>query len=522
LFSCGFLSTSLITPAVSAERISFTYGVFGEFYISITDLETFAKEGKITPSLAYYADRFSKQDLARLRDLLNRSFKINQVTASIFLNLPIGRQVTKEIGLIIDSPAKVSQPALRASLILAAAKPEGLTILNVLRLYSTKTLRLNTSRIAEGVNEATKLLAQTEKIFQALAQEAKTQKARRTIDVDNLANLSGFGGRKWRRKHLNIKSDNRVIDGVVYLPISSKKPAPLVVIAPGLNTNWQNFSYIAKHLASHGFGVAAVNFPATNARRLKAVLNGTDTPPEDNEWVEQPKVITQLLDEIEDRSRRDRSWQKLDLRRVGIMGQSLGGYTAMAIAGAEVDWQNLQQECQKQDSSDKINFNPALLWQCLGAKTSIADSNLQDERIVAAIAINPVTNPIFSEAGMSQLDLPLMMITGNVDLFAPALDGQLKPFTWLPNSNKYLVLIENSTHFSFIGGISEIQSAQIESHFPLSSSYLKVLSVAFFKAHLAQQVEFKPYLTEFYMEKISEPILPMNLLRLLNTRQLKD
>ena len=58
--------------------------MFGEFYISIADLETFAKEGKITPSLAYYADRFSQQDLARLRDLLNRSFEINQVTAQHF------------------------------------------------------------------------------------------------------------------------------------------------------------------------------------------------------------------------------------------------------------------------------------------------------------------------------------------------------------------------------------------------------------------------------------------------------
>lgn len=506
--------------------------MFGEFYISIADLETFAKEGKITPSLAYYADRFSQQDLARLRDLLNRSFEINQVTASIFLNLPIGKQVTKEIGLIINSPAKVSQPALRASLILAAAEPGGLTILNVLRLYSTKTLRLNTSRIAEGVNEATKLLAETEKVFQALAKEAEVQIERDTIDVGDLADLSDFGGRRWRKKYLTITSSDkslqdtasqRPIDGVVYLPRSTKKPAPLIVIAPGLNTNWQNFTYIAEHLASYGFGVAAVNFPATNARRLKAVLNGLDTPPAENEWVEQPKVITQLLDEIEGRAKSDRSWQGIDLQRVGVMGQSLGGYTAMAIAGAKTDWPHLQQECRKQENSDAINFNPALLWQCLGAKTSIPDPNLQDERIVAAIAINPVTSPILSQQGINQLDSPLMMITGNVDLFAPALEGQLKPFTWLPRNNKYLVLIQNSTHFSFIGENSEIELPQmLESNFALSSSYLKVLSVAFFKTYLAEQPEFKPYLTESYLKILSQQPLPINLLRSLDSDQLKN
>ena len=125
LLSCSFLATVWILPAASADRIAFSYGVFGEFYVSISDLETFAESGKITPSFAYYADRVSKENLAKLRDLLNRSFEINPLTASIFLNLPVGQQLTREISLIINAPAKVSQPALRAAVILAASKPEG-------------------------------------------------------------------------------------------------------------------------------------------------------------------------------------------------------------------------------------------------------------------------------------------------------------------------------------------------------------------------------------------------------------
>ena len=528
LFSFSWLTTVWVVPAVSADRISFTYGVFGEFYISIADLETFAKTGKITPSLAYYADRFSPEDLAKLRDLLNRSFDINVVTVNTFLNSSLGRELTRQIGLIIDSPAKVSHPAIRASLILAATEPEGLTILNVLRLYSTKTLRLNTERIFEAVNEATKLLADTERVFQVLEREAARVKTD-IIDVDTTANLETLGTKKWRIEAVTFNSNisKHQINGVVYLPVTTDKPVPVVIIAPGLNTNWQNFTYVAEHLASYGFAVAAVNFPGTNARRVNKILNGLDTLPPDNQWVKQPKIVTQLLDEIERKSRSDSQWRgKFNLQKVGIIGQSLGGYTAMAIAGAKVDWQHLQNECRKLKSSEQINFNPALFWQCQAPNTLLPTLNLKDERIVAAIAINPVTNPIFSKSGMSKLESPVMMVAGDRDFFAPAMDEQLKPFTWLPKNDKYLVMVRNTTHFSFIDeeNSDEIklptQTGELNS--TLARSYLKTLSVAFFQTHLAKRNEFSFYLTESYLKSISKQPLPINLLRSLDSDRLQE
>ena len=533
LLSCSWLTSVLVLPATSAERISFTYGAFGEFYISIDDLETFARTGKITSSFAYYADRFSPQDLVKLRDLLNRSFDVSVVTTSIFLNLPIGKQLTKEIGSIIDSPLKVSQPALRASLILAAAEPDGLTILNVLRLYSTKTLRLNSRQIFKAVDEATKLLTQTERVFQALEQEAKSQ-----IEIVNSARLKALKDlsqpekHQWRKEYISIdlkrgKAAPRKIEGVVYLPLSKDRPVPLVAIAPGLNTDWHNFTYIAKHLASHGFGVAALNFPSTNAKRINAVLNGLDTPPSDNEWVEQPKVVTQLLDEIERKSKNDPAWQgKLDLQRVGIIGQSLGGYTAMAIAGAKVDWQHLRQKCQESNSLEQIDLNPSLLWQCQSSYAVAPNTNLQDKRVVAAIAINPVTTPIFSNSGINKLESPLMIVTGEKDRFAPALDEQIKPFTELLGIEKYLILIEDSTHFSFIGAGSsqdiELSPEIIGFDPAIARSYLKTLSVAFFQTHLAQQNQFRFYLTESYLKTISKQPLSINLLRFLTKERLEE
>ena len=83
-----------------------------------------------------------------------------------------------------------------------------------------------------------------------------------------------------------------------------------------------------------------------------------------------------------------------------------------------------------------------------------------------------------------------MIVAGDKDLFAPALDEQIKPFSWLSEIDEYLVLVKNSTHFSFIGGKNldndEIElPLQIADDDPaLACSYLEVLSVAFFQAHL--------------------------------------
>ena len=121
-----------------------------------------------------------------------------------------------------------------------------------------------------------------------------------------------------------------------------------------------------------------------------------------------------------------------------------------------------------------------------------------------------------------------MMIAGDKDLFAPALDEQIEPFSWLPEIDKYLVLVKNSTHFSFIGGEDSDNDEiglplQIADDDPaLARSYLEVLSVAFFKIYLAKQREFALYLTEPYIESLSKQPLPINLLRSLDSDRLKE
>jgi predicted dienelactone hydrolase len=53
----------------------------------------------------------------------------------------------------------------------------------------------------------------------------------------------------------------------------------------------------------------------------------------------------------------------------------------------------------------------------------------------------------------------------------------------------------------------------------LSRSYLKAMSLAFAKAYVEKQTEYKLYLTAFYAQSISQSTLPLNLVQTFNSEQ---
>ncbi len=60
-----------------------------------------------------------------------------------------------------------------------------------------------------------------------------------------------------------------------------------------------------------------------------------------DEFINRPKDISYVIDELERRN--DNEFQaRLDLTNIGM-----GGYTALAVAGAEIDFLNLEQACQR-------------------------------------------------------------------------------------------------------------------------------------------------------------------------------
>ena len=103
-----------------------------------------------------------------------------------------------------------------------------------------------------------------------------------------------------------------------------------------------------------------------------------------------------------------------------------------------------------------VVLNSAVVWQCVAPGKVVKRISFRDPRVKAALAINPVTNPIFSAASLGEMDVPIMMISGTNDILSPPISQQLIPFTGLGHSDSRLVIQHKGTHFSFLEGVSDV------------------------------------------------------------------
>ncbi len=89
-------------PVYGAERVVFSLSVLGDFTVSVDSLEAFAKEGKINPDFALYANNLDPKTLENLRQVLNKRFDADPVMISRLLRRGIGEALLKRMGQIIE------------------------------------------------------------------------------------------------------------------------------------------------------------------------------------------------------------------------------------------------------------------------------------------------------------------------------------------------------------------------------------------------------------------------------------
>lgn len=535
----GLLSIFNAIPAWGAERIAFLYPPFGEFYISVEDLEIFAKEGRITPEFAFYARRATPEQLAQLRDLLQQRFEVSPITVYQFTRSPIGETVLRRLGLVLkaDFNRNGFYP-LRAALRQAAADSEGLTVINTLRQFPLKTIRLDLQLSLDAVREISRLLEQRDLVIATIQQQAASEAATaESVGVLGELDLRLPGVIRWRKETLTFTNPNRTapVPFDIYLPTplhpssgreGTGELTPLIVISHGVASDRNTFAYLAQHLASHGFAVAVLEHPDTSAEKFERFLAGFDTPPDPTTFVNRPLDVKYLLDELAATSESELAWPgRLNLQEVGVIGQSLGGYTVLALGGAQLNIEQLREQC-RQAEANNLTFNLSLLLQCRATDLPSATYNFQDERVKAVIAVNPLSSAIFGQQGLSSIQVPLMLVAGSDDVFTPPVPEQFYPFTGLTTPDKYLVLAQNGTHFSFLSGKNKgalpVPPELIGPDPTLARRQLTALSTAFFKTHIANQPEFRPYLSESYIKSISQDPFNLTLVRFLTETQLEQ
>lgn len=550
---CIFLFAShLLMPykTLAAERIFANYAVL-ERSISVASLEAYAKQGILDEDLAVYAQYATPEQLEQLRKILLLKADISPVIISQFLYTPQGEIALQRLGQVVKTGTR--QPglfAIRAALILAASDPEGLTLLNVLKKFPTEGILIDLNRASQIARELQQIVNQTNQATalinrlsaaEAMANPLLSLTSTASTDIANTkalpVDLSKSGSINWTTQSITINVQNRTTPTSLgdrtfpvdlYIPQDLNKPAPIIVISHGLGSSRQTFQYLAEHLASYGFFVAVPQHPGSDANQLQALVNGTASEvAEPTEFLDRPLDIKYLLDTLTNLEKTDSTLNgKLNLQQVGVIGQSFGGYTALALAGAPIDFQELAKDCGISNDS----WNISLLLQCRAQILPNAAYSLSDSRIKAIIAINPVDSSVLGQKSLEQIKVPVMLVAGNADTAAPALQEQIEPFTWLKTLNKYFVLINNSTHFSTLaeadlpggGSIVPIPSEVIGPSPFLARRYVMVLSLAFFQTYIANRNEYSRYLQASYAKSISREPLPLSLIQSLTSEQLRQ
>lgn len=513
-------------PALGAERVTISYGVL-ERSIAVESLEQYAQDGTIAKDLRSYTQLLDESQRQQLQQALSVRADLGVVAVSQFLYTAQGEILLQRLGEVVRTDANLSGfYALRSALILAADSPEGLTFLNVLRQFPLSNIRIDLGRTLQILGELQQLIRETQAAVALIDQQAATEAAAQSIDP-NLPSLQRLGGFAWQRDSLEFRDPQRrrQLPVDLYLPQQRDQTpvlnAPIVVISHGLGSDRYSYAYLARQLASYGFAVAVLEHPGSNAQQLQALIAGTVsevTAP--SEFVDRPLDVKYVLDRLEELNRSEALRGRLNLDQVGVVGQSFGGYTALALAGAAINFEQLTADCAQGDP-----YNLSLLLQCRALELSQPVQPLSDARVKAVVAINPIGSSLLGARDFAQIRVPLMIIGGSADTVTPVLLEQIRPFTWLTTPDRYLVILQGATHFSTIDVPPESANAiQLPSELvgpdpALAKTYLNVLGTAFFQTYLTQNPTAREYLAAAYVETLNRLELPVALVQSLSLDQ---
>ncbi len=200
-------------------------------------------------------------------------------------------------------------------------------------------------------------------------------------------------------------ASDRSLATTLWYPQNSDDAHPLVIHSHGFTSTRTDMSYVAELLASHGYVVAAADYPLTHG--------GAPGKPNAVDVLNQPADVSFLIDSIIALSGSDKPFAgAIDTTRIGLMGYSLGGLT-----------------------TELASYH----------------ATLRDPRIAAAVSVaGPTTG--FTADFFATTDIPFLMIAGTLDYLINFDANAATIPALIPNGT--LVGIEGGTHLGF-GAIAD-------------------------------------------------------------------
>jgi predicted dienelactone hydrolase len=486
------LPLCLLQPAIAAERLVVSYGAL-QRSVPVSAVRTFIQAGEVTPDIRAYATLLNSQELTNLRSALQGGVKLGVVPVDNFLRSSLGTSLLEQVGQIIRiGPNLTGERAVSAALILSASKDDGINLVNFLETFPNSAVFVDGLKLQDTVAKVQNLVDEARKVGLADNQQPTAPfKA-----PSGLADPTQKGPYSFQQFSLEQTQRPQITD--VYLS-SAKGARPVIIISHGLGEDRTAYRYLAEHWASYGFQVLVPEHPGSDERRMIDLLAGRYKEViEPQEFINRPRDITNLLDRITQLNRTDPRFKKrLNLKAVGVYGHSLGGYTALAVAGAPLDPPYLKKVCANAPQEPIPNLS--FFFQCR-AQDNGSRVQLRDPRVKAVIAASPTSSVAFGEKGLASVAVPSLMVAASDDTVAPALLEQVKPFALLP-APTYLMTLVGATHFSVEGekkSLAPDAPPQVGVSSPQARLSMQAVSTAFWQTYLKTNNRYRAFLAPGY------------------------
>jgi predicted dienelactone hydrolase len=504
------------TSAKAADTVVVRFGLFAES-ISVADLQTAAETGKFSSDLASFTNKLSEQDRRLILGALRTRLPLNVVTISRLLNTQIGTTILTDLATALVRKDQAGTQALRAGFVLGSLSPQGLSILSFIKAYPSDRLEINLRQafaVASNLNSGFWL---TQQFMLAIAPQFNPTTSQLSFPFD--PSQAGDAQVQVLGLQLNDQKRDRKIPVDVYWSNASTADKPVIVFSHGFASVRTDMRYLAEHLASHGYIVVALEHPGSNATHTDLAIKNNTRLIQPQEFLERPKDISFVLDELEKLNQKANQplQGKIATNNAMVIGYSFGGGTALAIAGAEVQLENLKQRCKK----NVAGFSLGETLQCVAQELPANRYQLGDQRIKRAIALSPTASLIFGKNGLSKLQVPTLIWAASADKTVPALPEQIVGFRQIP-SPKWLVGILGATHLS-VKDPSTTTDQEQRINTALSGGevvgeqaadirkYLKAIALSFAAQLTPEAEKYAVFLTPDYAQFASSQAFPIRL-----------
>ena len=208
----------------------------------------------------------------------------------------------------------------------------------------------------------------------------------------------------------------------------------VIVISHGAGGLALNHRDLAMALASQGYVVAAPTHPRGKDNDISGV----------SVWVGRPKQVSRIIDTLLADTELGSHIQR---ERIGVVGHSNGGHTALAVAGAKPSPAASVAHCRQHP--DDFRFCSEGGAATREATRTVGDiPDVRDPRVRAIVLMAPNAAP-FTDDALAQVAVPVRLYGAERDDLTLVRYHAERLAKALPHRTEY-VLVERAGHFSFV------------------------------------------------------------------------